>query len=71
MGRYTGQSAHDMITAIRGSMPQNAPDSLGDQPYVDLVAYLLSVNGSPGGAADLPIDVNALMRITVASKQGR
>jgi ankyrin repeat protein len=68
MGRYTGSSAHEMVTAIRGSMPQNAPDSLGDQRYVDLVAYLLSVNGSPGGAAELPIDVNALMRIMVASK---
>jgi ankyrin repeat protein len=72
MGRYTGQSAHDMITAIRGSMPQNAPDSLGDQRYVDLIAYLLSVNGGPSGTADLPIDVNALMRITVAgTPQGR
>lgn len=68
MGRYTGSSAHDMVTAIRGSMPQNAPDSLGDQRYVDLVAYLLSVNGSPRGAAELPVDVNALMRITVAGK---
>lgn len=72
MGRYEGSSAHDMVTAIRASMPQNAPDSLGDQRYVDLVAYLLSVNGSPRGAAELPVDVNALMRITVASKaQGR
>jgi mono/diheme cytochrome c family protein len=72
MDRYAGGSAHDMITAIRGSMPQNAPDSLGDQRYVDLVSYLLSVNGSPTGTVDLPTDVNALMRITITSKpQGR
>jgi hypothetical protein len=57
-----------MISAIRGSMPQNAPDSLGDQGYVDLVSYLLNANGSPAGAAELPIDVTALMRIAVTNQ---
>ena len=67
--RYAGSSVHDMISALRGSMPQNAPDSLGDQGYVDLVSYLLNANGSPAGAAELPIDVTALMRIAVTSQQ--
>jgi ankyrin repeat protein len=72
MDRYVGSSAHDMVTAIRTSMPQNAPDSLGDQRYVDLVGYLLSVNGSPTGGAELPLDVNALMRIAITDMpQGR
>ena len=56
-------------TAIRGSMPQNAPDSLGDQAYIDLLAYLLNANGSPTGSSDLPSDVNALMQISVTSQQ--
>ena len=68
--RYVGSNVHEMISAIRGSMPQNAPDSLGDQGYVDLVSYLLNANGSPAGAADLPIDVTALTRIAVTN-QGR
>jgi ankyrin repeat protein len=66
--RYVGSSLHEMISAIRASMPQNAPDSLGDQGYVDLVSYLLNVNGSPAGAAELPIDVSALMRIAVTNQ---
>jgi ankyrin repeat protein len=66
--RYVGSSIHDMITALRSSMPQNAPDSLGDQGYVDLVSYLLNANGSPAGAAELPIDVTTLMRIAVTSQ---
>jgi ankyrin repeat protein len=72
MDRFVGGSAHDMVSTIRGSMPQNAPDSLGDQGYVDLVSYLLNVNGSPDGSAELPIDVNALMRIVITNRpQGR
>src|SRR5665213_2206978 len=37
IGRFAGQSAHEMIQNLRASMPQNAPDSLGDRAYVDLV----------------------------------
>ena len=66
--RYAGSSVHDMVTALRSSMPQNAPDSLGDQAYVDLAAYLFKVNGGPEGRAELPVDVNALMRIAVTSR---
>lgn len=44
-------------------MPQNAPDSLGDQVYVDLVSYLLKENGSPSGAGDLPITAADLRQI--------
>jgi mono/diheme cytochrome c family protein len=68
MNRYAGSTLHEMISALRASMPQNAPDSLGDQGYVDLVSYLLSANGSPPGSRDLPIDVNELARIVVTSQ---
>ena len=57
-----------MVTAIRNSMPQNAPDSLGDQAYVDLVSYLLKVNGSRSGSADLKTDVAELDRILITDK---
>jgi S-disulfanyl-L-cysteine oxidoreductase SoxD len=72
VGRYAGSSLHDMVSALRSSMPQNAPDSLGDQAYVDLVAYLFKANGGQEGGVELPVDVNALMRIAVTSMpQGR
>ena len=38
LGRFTGQTAHEMVQAVRASMPQNAPDTLGDRAYVDLIA---------------------------------
>jgi hypothetical protein len=32
------------------------------------VSYLLNANGSPPGAAELPIDVSALTRIAVTNQ---
>ena len=67
VNRYVNSTAHDMITALRSSMPQNAPDSLGDQAYVDLAAFLLRVNGGADSSSELPAEVNALMRIAIPS----
>ena len=53
------------------SMPQEAPDSLGAETYVDVVSYLLKANGSPAGAADLPSDRMALKQILVTVKEVR
>jgi hypothetical protein len=49
-------------------MPQNAPDSLGDRGYVDLVSYLLKANGSQTGALELPLDVAELEKIAVVDQ---
>jgi uncharacterized protein len=68
MARFAGQSAHEMVQNLRSSMPQNAPDSLGDRAYIDLVAYLLQANGSPAGALELPLDVAELERITIVQQ---
>ena len=61
--RWAGQSVDDLLTTIRRSMPQEAPDSLGTAAYADLVSFLLSVNGSPAGQSELPLESGALKRI--------
>jgi hypothetical protein len=61
-------SIHEMVRAIRATMPQNAPDSLGDRAYVDLVSYLLKANGSQAGSVELPLDVAELEKILVTEK---
>jgi ankyrin repeat protein len=68
LARFTGLSAHEMVQNLRASMPQNAPDSLGDRAYVDLVSYLLKANGSRAGALELPLDVAELEKITIVDK---
>jgi ankyrin repeat protein len=66
--RFPSLTALEMVTAIRSSMPQNAPDSLGDQAYVDLVSYLLKANGSRSGPSELKTDVAELEKIIITDQ---
>jgi len=66
--RWVGSNVDDLVTTIRRSMPQDAPDSLGTPAYVDLVSYLLSVSGSPAGASDLPVESGGLKQIQFTAR---
>jgi ankyrin repeat protein len=66
--RWTGQSLEDLLTTIRRSMPQEAPDSLGTAAYADIVSFLLSVNGSPAGQTEMPLESGALKQIQFTTR---
>src|SRR5262245_1740930 len=68
LARFAGSTAHEMMQAIRSTMPQNAPDSLGDRAYVDLIIYLLQANGSPAGSIELALDVAELEKIVITDQ---
>jgi mono/diheme cytochrome c family protein len=55
---------------LRQSMPNDAPGSLPVAAYTDLLAYLVSVNGAPAGAADLTVETIAATRLTRRSGDG-
>ena len=38
-----------LVERIRTTMPPDRPGRLGDQDYLDIVAYLLQANGAPAG----------------------
>ena len=42
-----------MFTFVQTSMPRGAPASLSDETYVDILAYILSVNMFPAGSKEL------------------
>ena len=65
--RWNGSSADDLVKTIRASMPQDAPDTLGTQLYVDLVSFLLKSNGASSGPAELSIDSAALKLVMVSN----
>jgi len=65
--RFNGSTVDDLVKTIRASMPQDAPDSLGTPAYVDLVTYVLQVNGGATGAAELSQDSAALRTIRVSN----
>jgi uncharacterized protein len=68
LARFAGSTAHEMVQSIRSTMPQNAPDSLGDRAYVDLISYLLQSNGSPAGSIELSLDVAELEKISITDQ---
>jgi PQQ-dependent dehydrogenase (methanol/ethanol family) len=54
---------HD-ITA--GSMPPSAPGKLGEPAYLDILAYILRVNGLPAGAEALTVQSSRVIDLRTA-----
>jgi quinoprotein glucose dehydrogenase len=50
MRKWSGRTLYDLFELIKTSMPENAPGSLSDRAYADLVAYILQANGFPAGS---------------------
>jgi ankyrin repeat protein len=66
--RWTGTTVDDMLQTIRRTMPQEAPDSLGTQVYVDIITHILKVNGGRAGAEELPAEPAKLQQIHVTKQ---
>jgi uncharacterized protein (DUF2267 family) len=61
----------DVVQTMRSSMPQEAPNSLEAQVYVDILAYLLKASGSAPGSGELTADRDRLKRVRVTSAPSR
>jgi S-disulfanyl-L-cysteine oxidoreductase SoxD len=68
--RWTGVTVGEMVIDIGTAMPQKDPGSLPPETYVDIISFLLSKNGVPAGARELPADLEALQSIRVTAKPG-
>jgi S-disulfanyl-L-cysteine oxidoreductase SoxD len=62
---WKGRPLAELFDQIREKMPKNDPASLSQQEYIQVVAYLLKINGVPAGDADLAADGEALRRIRI------
>ena len=71
LGRFNRSTADDVVQTVRQTMPQEAPDSLALDAYVDIVTYLFKANGGPAGTGDLPADRAMLKQVLVTSKEER
>lgn len=63
--QWVSKTAYDVFNQIRTTMPDDNPGSLERQEYVDLVAYIFSLNAFPAGEADLPSDDDGLKKVRV------
>ena len=65
MQPWDGAPLFDLYELIATVMPQDNPGSLKRREYVDLVAFLLSLNGMPAGAKELPNQPSDLKQILI------
>ncbi|MEO7521349.1 MAG: c-type cytochrome [Gemmatimonas sp.] len=69
MSGWNGQTLYDLHDRIRTSMPSDTPGTYSRKDIADVIAYMLSFNGFPAGAVELPVDDEALKSILfVATK---
>jgi len=60
---WSGMTVGDLFDKIQTSMPADKPGSLSREQNASLVAYLLSANKFPSGAAELSNDAERLRKI--------
>jgi len=63
--RWQGLKVADIYESIESTMPPEEPETLGDQAYIDLVAFVLSANGYPAGGRELVVESKLLEGIAV------
>lgn len=68
---WVSKTAFDIFDVIRSQMPEDNPGILARQEYVDIVAYILSLNTYPAGAADLPSDDDSLRKVRIDMPPGQ
>ena len=62
---WVTKTVFDIFDTIRSQMPEDNPGSLERQEYVDVVAYIFSLNSYPAGADELPSDDDGLKKIRI------
>jgi mono/diheme cytochrome c family protein len=62
---WVSKTAFDIFNQVRTEMPEDNPGSLERQEYVDVIAYIFSLNSYPAGADDLPGDDEGLKKIRI------
>jgi mono/diheme cytochrome c family protein len=60
---FAGKDLKTLFTKTATTMPRNAPGSLEDDVYLDVVAHLLKENGFPAGSHELTADALDAIRI--------
>jgi S-disulfanyl-L-cysteine oxidoreductase SoxD len=58
--RWRNRTARDLFDLMSATMPEDAPNSLPQERYVEIVAYLLTLNGFPTSGTGSAWDVGAL-----------
>ena len=66
---WDGKALKEIWDIASGTMPEDNPGSLKQQEYADIIAYFLSLNEYPTGAAELQPGAAPMADIEVEKKQ--
>jgi mono/diheme cytochrome c family protein len=66
---WTDLTLGDLSDRIRVSMPADKPGTLSRQQVADIVSFMLSAGTFPAGAAELPVDAEALKQIKILASK--
>jgi hypothetical protein len=64
---WISRTVFDFFDALRTTMPNDEPGKLTTEEYVDVIAYILNLNGYPPGAQSLSYDENELRKVRIDS----
>jgi mono/diheme cytochrome c family protein len=65
---WDGQPLGMLYTIMSASMPESNPGALPRKDYVDILAYILSLNRYPSGEAELDYEDGVLDDITITGR---
>ena len=65
---WEGRSLAALFEYTRATMPEDNPNSLTDQEYVDVIAYMLTVGGMRTGDDELQPDPQSLARVVIGAQ---
>jgi polar amino acid transport system substrate-binding protein len=64
------RTARDLYRELRRTMPDDNPGGLPRQTYVDVMAYMLELNGYPAGSDELPPNEDVLRGYRLTQPEG-
>ena len=67
---WVSKTAFDIFDVIRSQMPEDNPGSLERGQYVDIVAYIFSLNAFPPGSAELGGEDAELKKVRIVAPPG-
>ena len=69
MSGWNDLTVGDLFERLRITMPADKPGSVSAQDNADIVAFMLSKNGFPAGAAELPAQAEVLKGIKILTQK--
>jgi S-disulfanyl-L-cysteine oxidoreductase SoxD len=67
---WNGHPLSELYDFVKDKMPKNDPGSLTPRENIQVIAYLLKINGVESGNAELPPDSDTLKKIRIDMPAG-